>query len=91
MKNVYYRYVLLERLDEWHLCLCFESARKRRRPFGKEGEILHEILHVLEHTLTDTLRLAPLLFLAYLAMEYLEHKAGEKVLMTLSEFEEKYK
>lgn len=36
------------------------------------------MLHVLEHTFADTVRLVPFLFLACLAMEYLEHKTGEK-------------
>ncbi len=33
---------------------------------------------VILDTLTDTLKLIPFLFLAYLAMEYLEHRTGEK-------------
>lgn len=36
------------------------------------------MLHVIEDTVIDTLKLLPFLFLAYLAMEYLEHHAGEK-------------
>lgn len=36
------------------------------------------MIHVIEHTLLDTLKVIPFLFLTYLAMEYLEHKAGEK-------------
>ena len=40
---------------------------------------MHELLHAVWHALTDTLRLAPFLFLTYLAMEALEHKAGERV------------
>ena len=36
------------------------------------------MLHVIEETLIDTLKLIPFLFLAYLAMEYLEHRTGEK-------------
>ncbi len=36
------------------------------------------MLHIIEHTLLDSAKLLPFLFLTYLAMEYLEHKAGEK-------------
>lgn len=35
-------------------------------------------MHIFEHALLDTLRLVPFLFVTYLAMEALEHKAGEK-------------
>ena len=38
------------------------------------------MLHVIEHTLLDTLKLVPFLFVTYLAMEFLEHKAGKKTL-----------
>ena len=40
---------------------------------------MHELLHIIEHTLVDSLKLVPFLFLTYLVMEYLEHKAGDKV------------
>jgi len=46
----------------------------------ERGNRLGEWIHIIEHTLTDTLKLVPFLFLTYLAMEYLEHKAGERVL-----------
>ncbi len=36
------------------------------------------MLQVIQETLIDTLRLIPFLFLTYLAMEYLEHRTGEK-------------
>ena len=36
------------------------------------------MLHVLEESVMDSLKLIPFLFLAYLAMECLEHKAGER-------------
>lgn len=36
------------------------------------------MLYVIQETLIDTLKLIPFLFLTYLAMEYLEHKTGEK-------------
>lgn len=41
--------------------------------------MLHELTHIIEHTLEHSLTLVPFLFLTYLAMEYLEHKAGDKV------------
>lgn len=40
---------------------------------------MHGLLHILEHSLIDSLKLVPFLFLTYLAMEYLEHRAGDKV------------
>lgn len=39
-------------------------------------EFLHLFGHALLHTLEDTLKLLPFLFLTYLLMEFLEHKAG---------------
>ena len=41
-------------------------------------DITHLIGHVLEHSVEDTLYLIPFLFVTYLAMEWLEHKAGGK-------------
>lgn len=37
------------------------------------------VLHVLEHSVLDTLKLVPLLFVAYLAMEAIEHTASARV------------
>lgn len=37
------------------------------------------MLDVILDTLTDSVKLLPFLFLTYLAMEYLEHRAGEKM------------
>ncbi len=37
-----------------------------------------QLLHILIHTLLDTLRLLPFLIAAYLLIEYLEHKAGDR-------------
>ena len=34
--------------------------------------------HIIEHSILDSIILVPFLFLTYLAMEYLEHKAGDK-------------
>ena len=39
-------------------------------------EILHLLGHALLHALEETLKLLPFLFLTYLLMEFLEHKAG---------------
>lgn len=41
-------------------------------------DITHLIGHVLEHSVEDVLYLIPFLFVTYLAMEWLEHKAGDK-------------
>ena len=41
-------------------------------------EFIYEGLHLLEHTLLDTINLIPFLFITYLIMEYLEHKAGDR-------------
>ena len=39
---------------------------------------------VILDTLIDSIKLVPFLFLTYLAMEYLEHKAGEKTTHTVA-------
>ncbi len=36
------------------------------------------IFHVVEHTLLDSIKLLPFLFVTYLIMEYIEHKAADK-------------
>lgn len=36
------------------------------------------LLHVVEHTFEHSITLVPFLFLTYLVMEYIEHKAGDK-------------
>ncbi len=41
-------------------------------------EFFHLLLHSSEHTLIEVAKLLPFLFLTYLLMELLEHKAGEK-------------
>lgn len=41
-------------------------------------DITHLVGYVLEHSIEDTLYLIPFLFVTYLAMEWLEHKAGDK-------------
>ena len=40
--------------------------------------LMEHIPHILWHTFLDFLKLLPFLFLAYLLMELIEHKAGEK-------------
>lgn len=42
-------------------------------------EFLHEAVHILLHPFTETLKMAPILFLAYLFMEWLEQKEGSKL------------
>ena len=39
---------------------------------------MHNVIHFIEHVTIDTLKLVPFLFLTYLVMEALEHKAGDK-------------
>lgn len=39
---------------------------------------MKEILHILEHTIIDSIKLIPFLLIAYLIMEYIEHKTSEK-------------
>ena len=41
------------------------------------------MLDIILDTLLDSVRLLPFLFLTYLAMEYLEHKAGERMQNTI--------
>jgi hypothetical protein len=47
------------------------------------GSVWESFLHALEHSLTDTLISIPLLFLAYLLMEFLERKASSKMELAL--------
>ncbi len=42
-------------------------------------DLMHDIFHALEHPLLETLRMLPILFLAYLFMEWLEHTGSEKL------------
>ena len=39
----------------------------------------HEILHALEHSLIETAKMAPIIFLAYLFMEWLEHTSSSRL------------
>ncbi len=39
----------------------------------------HDIIHVLFHAFIETLKSVPFLFIAYLIMEFIEHKASEKM------------
>ena len=41
--------------------------------------MLHLLQHVIEHTLEHSISIVPFLLLTYLAMEYIEHKAEDKV------------
>ena len=42
-------------------------------------EILHELEHILLHPLIETAKMLPILFLAYLFMEWLEAAEGSKM------------
>lgn len=42
-------------------------------------EILHELVHIFGHPFIETLKMLPILFLAYLFMEWLEQKEGSKI------------
>lgn len=43
------------------------------------SEFLRLILHTLEHTFLDSVKMLPFLFGVYLLIEFLEHKAGNKI------------
>ena len=58
---------------------------------GEEGIRMYEELHpdivildIIMDTLVDSVKLLPFLFLTYLALELLEHKAGGKLLTKIS-------
>ncbi len=40
---------------------------------------MHEIIHILEHVFFDTLKIIPFLFVAFLFLELIEHKASKKM------------
>ncbi|MBQ8163691.1 MAG: arsenic efflux protein [Clostridia bacterium] len=46
----------------------------------------HDILHALFHALKDTLIAIPFLFIAYLLMEFIEHKASSKMESSLKKY-----
>lgn len=48
------------------------------RETAVERIFMSHILEILEHTLLDNIKLVPFLFITYLVMEALEHKAGDK-------------
>ena len=58
-----------------HVAACANAAALE---YLAMEEIMHIAGHVLEHSIEDTLYLIPFLFVTYLAMEWLEHKAGDK-------------
>ena len=45
---------------------------------------MHNVIHFIEHITIDTLKLVPFLFLTYLVMEYIEHKASTKMENTVA-------
>jgi len=42
------------------------------------------LIHVLEHSFFDTLKMLPFLLIAFLLLEFIEHRAGEKTMNILS-------
>ena len=42
--------------------------------------MLHEIVHAVEHTFEESIVLIPILFVTYVIMEWLEHRAKDKSL-----------
>ena len=46
-------------------------------------ELFHTFLHSLEHPLIETLKMSPIIFLAYLLMEWLEHNESDKLKNTI--------
>ena len=44
---------------------------------------MKEILHILEHTILETIKIVPFLLIAYLIMEYIEHKTTNKTRETI--------
>lgn len=57
----------------------FLSADAIGHAHAHSSSLLDGFLHSLEHAVYDTLITLPLLFLAYLLMEFLEHKASGKM------------
>lgn len=49
------------------------------RNLKKDRKNIKKMLDIILDTLADSVKLLPFLFLTYLAMEYMEHKAGEKM------------
>lgn len=44
---------------------------------------MHEVLHILKHTVLDTIKILPFLLIAYIIMEYIEHKTTDKTRETI--------
>lgn len=62
------------------LFLCSRNCIEESGNFEMRGNsILEHFLHILEHTLEHSISIVPFLFLTYLVMEYIEHRAGEQV------------
>lgn len=56
----------------------------RMRGYFMPQDTLQAVVHALLDTLKDTLVLVPFLFLAYLMIEYIEHRASKKIIGMLS-------
>lgn len=46
-------------------------------------ELIHTLLHSFGHPLIETLKMSPIIFLAYLLMEWLEHNESDKLKNTI--------
>ncbi len=46
-------------------------------------ELINSLLHSFEHQLIETLKMSPIIFLAYLLMEWLEHNESDRLKNTL--------
>ena len=47
-------------------------------------KIAELLVHAFSHAFVDALKVLPLLFLSYLLIEYIEHKASQKLEKALS-------
>ena len=45
---------------------------------GTGGKLMNDFLHILEDTIIDAIKILPFLLIAYLIMEYIEHKTTDK-------------
>ncbi len=45
---------------------------------------MHLLIHSLEHSCIDTLKMLPILYISYLLMEFIEHRAGRRMDAVLS-------
>lgn len=79
--NKKYDIVLNANATHLHLELFYWDGAGKRLSLAHRKDLfmLHLLQHVIEHTLEHSISIVPFLFLTYLAMEYIEHKAEDKV------------